>query len=220
TGLMWQQDPGDKVGWSEGMAGAADLDLAGHDDWRVPTIKELYSLMDFRGETGRSALDAVPYLDTDVFDFAYGDEGAGERYIDAQFMTSTEYVSTTMHGDATEFGVNFADGRIKGYPIFDPRSGAEKLMFVRYVRGNPDYGVNDLRDAGDGTVEDRSTGLTWQQGDSIDGLDWEQALAACDVLVLGGADDWRLPDAKELQSIVDYTRSPDTTKSAAIDPVF
>ena len=25
---------------------------------------------------------------------------------------------------------------------------------------------------------------------------------------------------KELQSIVDYTRSPDTTRSAAIDPIF
>ena len=35
-----------------------------------------------------------------------------------------------------------------------------------------------------------------------------------------GVTDWRLPDAKELQSIVDYSRSPDTTNSAAIDPVF
>ncbi|MDH5510221.1 MAG: DUF1566 domain-containing protein [Nitrospinota bacterium] len=32
--------------------------------------------------------------------------------------------------------------------------------------------------------------------------------------------DWRLPNAKELQEIVDYTRSPDTMGSAAIDPVF
>src|SRR5690242_11647070 len=29
-----------------------------------------------------------------------------------------------------------------------------------------------------------------------------------------------MPDAKELQSIVDYARSPDTTQSAAIDSVF
>ncbi|MGA2555532.1 MAG: hypothetical protein ABSG04_04585 [Verrucomicrobiota bacterium] len=30
----------------------------------------------------------------------------------------------------------------------------------------------------------------------------------------------RLPSVKELQSIVDYTRSPDTTHSPAMDPVF
>ena len=29
---------------------------------------------------------------------------------------NTKYVSTTMGGNETLFGVNFADGRIKGYP--------------------------------------------------------------------------------------------------------
>ena len=32
--------------------------------------------------------------------------------------------------------------------------------------------------------------------------------------------DWRLPNAKEIQSIVDYSRSPQTTSSAAINPLF
>ena len=41
-----------------------------------------------------------------------------------------------------------------------------------------------------------------------------------EVLELASYDNWRLPNAKELQSIVDYTRSPQTTNSPAIDPVF
>ena len=41
-----------------------------------------------------------------------------------------------------------------------------------------------------------------------------------EALTLGGYDDWRLANAKELQSIVDYSRSPQTSGTAAIDPVF
>jgi hypothetical protein len=47
-------------------------------------------------------------------------------------------------------------------------------------------------------------------------MNWEQALAYAANLKGG----WRLPNAKELQSIVDYSRSPDTTGSAAINPIF
>jgi hypothetical protein len=49
------------------------------------------------------------------------------------------------------------------------------------------------------------------------GLAWVETQNAVNYM---GHSDWRLPEAKELQSIVDYTRSPDTTASAAIDPVF
>ena len=57
-----------------------------------------------------------PYLDTRYFDFAYGDESKGDRIIDCQDWSATPYVGKTMDGNATVFGVNFADGRIKGYP--------------------------------------------------------------------------------------------------------
>ncbi len=225
TGLTWQRSPGEKVGWRQAVLGAAELELGGYADWRLPTIKELYSLIDFDGVTGHSVHDASPYLDTRYFDFEYGSRAMGERHIDAQYWSATEYVSTTMNGMHTVFGVNFADGRIKGYGTADPRRGGDKRMFVRYVRGNPDYGTNDFVDKGDGTVSDRATGRTWMQEDSgaltaPGAMDWEDALAFCEGLDFADHADWRLPDAKELQSIVDYTRSPATTGSAAIDPVF
>ncbi|HTY99892.1 MAG TPA: DUF1566 domain-containing protein, partial [Rhodocyclaceae bacterium] len=120
------------------------------------------------------------------------------------------------------FGVNFADGRIKGYGTSMPGRG-EKTFFVLCVRGNPDYGRNDFHDNGDGTVRDRATGLMWAKADSGRGMDWPAALAwvqARNAEKYLGHDDWRLPNAKELQSIVDYSRSPATTGSAAIAPVF
>ncbi len=232
TSLMWQKDPGAKMSFAEATAGAASFDLAGYDDWRLPTIKELYSLILFSGldPSGCPSEDQcnlVPFIDAEHFDFEYGDTGQGERLIDSQFASSTQYVSTTMQGDQTDFGVNFADGRIKGYGV--TVHGADKLFFVLYVRGHNDYGVNDLVNNDNGVITDRATGLMWLQddsghfevGDEADGaLDWPQALGWCEGLSFAGYDDWRLPNAKELQSIVDYTRSPATSDSAALDPVF
>lgn len=235
TGLTWTKSPdlngdgaidiNDKMSWEDAGAYVATLNAehyGGFDDWRLPTIKELYSLMNFNGVTGTSAAASTPYIDTTYFDFGYGDEAAGDRFIDAQLISATSYVSTTMNGDPTFFGLNMADGRIKGYPKVKP-TGEPFLGYVRFVRGNTSYGVNDFQDNGDGTVTDAATGLMWTQDDSGVGMDWQDALAYAqqkNAESYLGHDDWRLPNAKELQSIVDYTRSPDTTNSAAIDPVF
>lgn len=235
TGLTWQRStdtngdgvPGttDKLNWAQAQARPADLNASaygGYSDWRLPTIKELYSLIEFSG-TDPSGMNVdtsglTPFIDTGYFEFAYGDTSQGERVIDAQYASSTPYAA-----DPNKlFGVNFADGRIKGYDLTMP-GGREKTFFVMCVRGNAGYGVNDYTDNGDGTVTDSATGLEWSQADSGSGLNWQEALAWVQQKNAEGwlgHSDWRLPDAKELQSIVDYTRSPDTTGSAAIDPVF
>jgi len=89
-----------------------------------------------------------------------------------------------------------------------------------YVRGNETYGINDLVDNGDGTITDNATGLMWMQNDNGEGLNWEEALNYAENLDYAGYSDWRLPNIKELQSIVDYAHSPETSGSAAIDPLF
>lgn len=219
TGLMWQQDLTEKLTYEEAVQKAESLSLASHRDWRVASLKELYSLIQFTGTVmGEKAL--TPFIDTRYFTQPLGDASQGEREIDAQVWSSTEYVSKTMNNDDTIFGVNFVDGRIKGYPKYNPRTREANRMYFRLVRDNKDYGKNNFTDNGDGTITDAATGLTWQKADSNQGLNWEDALEYSNDLKLGGHDDWRLPNAKELQSIVDYSRSPETSNSAAIDPIF
>ncbi len=221
TKLMWTQDPGEKMSYKQALKGASKCTTGGYSDWRLPTIKELYSLIKLDGvdpgPTSEDSANLKPFIDS-VFKFQYGDTSNGERIIDSQFATTTEYVSTTMGGNKTMFGVNFADGRIKGYPIVSRRGTTQ--FHVLYVRGNTNYGKNRFEDNGDQTITDHATGLTWTKQDSSRPLNWPNALEYSENLEHAGHSDWRLPNAKELQSIIDYTRSPDTTGSAAIDPIF
>ncbi|MEI6697260.1 MAG: DUF1566 domain-containing protein, partial [Bacteroidota bacterium] len=94
---------------------------------------------------------------------------------------------------------------------------------VRCVRGNLSYGVNLFQNNNDGTISDLATGLMWQQTDNGSGMDWEHALAYAQVQNNAnylGHNDWRLPNTKELQSLVDYTRSPYATNAANVGPAI
>ncbi|MBI5504979.1 MAG: DUF1566 domain-containing protein [Deltaproteobacteria bacterium] len=231
SGLTWQRSPdtdgngsltyADKLLYSQALTRPATMNAAnygGYGDWRLPTLEELYSLILFSGAEASetSSVGAIPFINTDYFGFAYGFTSSGERVLDSQWVTTTLYVANPDQ----MFGVNFADGRIKGYPASD---AVGKKYFVICVRSNPGYGANSFADNGDGTITDEATDLMWAQADSATGLNWSEALAwvqtrnAANYL---GHNDWRLPNPKELHSIVDYTRSPDTTGSAAINPMF
>ncbi|MBN1856747.1 MAG: DUF1566 domain-containing protein [Dehalococcoidia bacterium] len=237
TGLIWQRSPDtngdgtidatDKLTIDEAETYCSGLTLAGQHDWRLPTIKEMYSLIQFSGTdpSGYEESDTsnlVPFIDTDHFDFAYGDTGANERIIDSQYASSTFYAPDPVSSEEQLlFGVNFADGRIKGYGM--TLHGADKTFFVIAVRGTPGYGENDFENNGNGTITDHATNLMWSQDDSGAGLNWREALDFVQQKneeSYHGHADWRLPNAKELQSIVDYTRSPDTANFGAADPMF
>jgi uncharacterized protein DUF1566 len=85
--------------------------------------------------------------------------------------------------------------------------------------------ANRFTDNRDGTVTDNCTGLMWQKdtadvnGDGRstdqDFSTWCHALEYCYDLSFAGHNDWRLPNVRELQSIVDYGRF-----GLSIDPVF
>ncbi|MFA6865532.1 MAG: DUF1566 domain-containing protein [Sphaerochaetaceae bacterium] len=71
TGLMWQQTPDfTRYTYDEALEYVENLNTGGYDDWRLPTIKELYSLADFDGGIVPEG-ESTPYIDTDYFDFKY-----------------------------------------------------------------------------------------------------------------------------------------------------
>jgi hypothetical protein len=252
TNLMWQEIPtSEGFDWQGAKEYTENLKLGGYDDWRMPTLKELYSISDFSS--------GWPYLDTTYFSLV------NNEHVDKseQYWSSNKYVGHTEEGGYTAaFGVNHATGHIKAYPGEEPKNrkdrkgpppgnqkpqgqagnergenrppppgngeggrptGNPMLKHVRAVRGAV-YGTNNFQDNNDKTITDKATGLMWSKLDSETSLDWKTALMYAKQSKLAGHTDWRLPNVKELQGIVDYSFAPGAKKSKldgpAINPIF
>lgn len=65
----------------------------------------------------------------------------------------------------------------------------------------------DFSKSGD-IVTDHTTKLQWQDDAVGSSMEWQEAIDYCEnTLTLGGHSDWRLPNKKELLSIVDYSKN-------------
>ncbi len=206
TGLMWQKGHNEKrLAWADAQKECQSLNLGGFHDWRLPSIKELFSITDFRGAAGLR-----PYLD-DVFEIKEpsanilrDDPFASTHRTSMMGQTWSATVYTGEHwgrrGIKAAFFFNFLDGRIKQAPVEN-----HPELFYRCVRGN-EWGKNRLSKKSSQIISDELSGLEWQTNDSGRTMDWKGALRYCESLDYGGHSDWRLPNVKELQSIVDYRK--------------
>ena len=193
TKLMWQrQDDGTTRTWSSAGTYCSNLTLASYSDWRLPKIEELQRILDL----GK----AFPAIDTSYFTnvqyFNVSNYGNASYYWSS---TASVYITTYAHL------VEFHYGR----PNYKSKTTSS---YVRCVRG--EQTSTSYSDNGNETVTDIKTGLVWQKGDDGTTRNWETALSYCEGLSLGGKTDWRLPNIKELSSIVDYTKHTFTIDDA------
>lgn len=191
SGLTWQARD-DGVERSQAASAAACAELAPAGTWRLPSVIELATLINF-GKANPAIDQAFP-------------EPSGPNV-----WSSTPIANAnTMH-----WSVRFGVGEVM--PML-----STALAPSRCVRGTLKPGVEGkLRLAGAltssaETVRDEANGLEWQRID--DGLKrtWRDSLDACAKLSLGGHRDWHLPNALELMSLLDYA----TTEPTKLDPLF
>ena len=120
----------------------------------------------------------------------------------SHYWASNEYSGSVGNG----WAVRFDDSQVSAYD----NSG---LYYVRCVRGNS-LGPPNFTDNGNQTITDNSTGLIWQKGEG-GFMNWSESLTYCEGLTLGGESDWRLPNFREIQSLVDVSKY-----SPSIDDTF
>ncbi len=185
TGLEWQDNESIKKPWDEfeGDTAAnycAILQLGDHDDWRLPSIEELLSLVDYSQYKPSIAKGVFDYISTDV-----------------NYWSSTTYVdfiSSAWYGNFSNGSSDYGTKSSRDY-VRCVRNG-QSVPFVRVRVGE--------------IVFDGSTGLQWQDDSYVKTMErsWIEAINYCEnTLTLGGYSDWRLPNINELLSIVNYFRN-------------
>lgn len=181
--------------------------LCGARDWRMPEVNELAGLLHM-GAT-------QPAIDDQVVDAASSTFWAGTP--DLPLVTSNPYAWTA--------GFALSD-------VATERTRESARFAVRLVRADsaptarcPATPTGDF-DLGHETATHLPTGLMWKRcaegtvvnsagdacdvpGDQEDSLyRWQEALQHAEGEVFAGYNDWRVPNRKELQSILEYCARP------------
>ena len=179
TGLSWQRvvSP-DSYGLHRQNDYCEGLTLAGHSDWRLPSMIELASISDTSQVD--PAADPVAFANTPS----------------EPFWSSQTDITNTGLGWYLLFK---SGGTFIGNDV-------TRLARARCVRGRSSCAgveVSPYSVTGD-LVHDRYTGLTWQRTVEHDNYTWQGANARCSSLGSNGGG-WRLPTLRELLTLVDVT---------------
>jgi hypothetical protein len=212
TGLTWMRCAAGRSGsdcstgsttgyeWQDGIDYCDNLNFAGHDDWRLPEIRELESIIDYTSYS--------PAIDSTAF----------PADPNGSFWSSS---SDVYEPNFLTWNVTFGSGNVS-------TSVRPNTFAVRCVRGGP-LVIGSFESSvisGDRIIKDTTTGLVWQgcpagqsgsdcSTGSTTRYNWRDALNYCDNLTWADYSDWRLPNVNELVLIVDFTKHDPAIDSTA-----
>ncbi len=252
TGLMWQKDEssthsfGGYVGemvWEDTFKYVASMNnsnFADCNNWRVPNLKELNSLVDYGAFrpaisslfTGtKTGTDDSYYGSTTFVDIVNGrhifqilfDEGYMLWTFEDQDPPPTGFVRA-VRTITPEIG-NLGFPKTGQTNIYHYPSGSDLGDDGATQAGYP-ASSSRFQDMKNGTVRDHATGLLWQKQDSAyqqvgeykGRLEWEDAfdyIQEMNIRHVSGYSTWRMPNIQELQSLIDYSQF-----GPSLDPIF
>ena len=185
--------------------------LCGNADWRVPTVKELESIVYFGRE--QPAIDQDYFPNTAANDMAWSASPYASKS-GSVWVVHFYSGNTTATSSFNAIKIRLARGGQSLGPSTNQASTTTNCLHG-ISPSNPD---SIYTDHGDGTVTDARTGLMWKrclEGQTWDGitctgvetcLTWADALGQAASSTFANHTDWRLPNVKELRSLVEECR--------------
>jgi len=187
------------LGYGVGLAGP--LDPTNGPGPTMHTLDEIYALAE--------AIAAPRTLSPDTTAVQAGYYKATDlAQVDGDLVAENIVSNVTIFGIAGTAG----GGGGSAYPAPVPKTG-QTTLYRTGDDGDLEKGVPSpserFTDHGNGTVTDNLTGLMWTKDATIRGskLTWIAAVDYCRNLEYGGHSDWRLPNFRELLSLVSFSGS-------------
>lgn len=212
TGLMWARNgnlPNNKMTWNPAIDFANDLVLCGHDDWRLPNINELESLLNISGDEPDTSAWLMTQGFTNVQSSNYWSSTTNLHLEDEHAWIIDMHwgnISSVIKESTTDFcyvlpvrGNTTPPAEVwKTGQTISHRPGDDGDLQRGVAWPNPRF-----TDQLNGTVIDNLTGLIWtKDANPIGGYStWKEALDFANGM------GWRLPNRKELMSLIDWSQS-------------
>lgn len=238
---LWADALNDCNNLADGSCGLSDGSTAG--DWRLPSVNELLSLLDYGYSTSPALSNAAgtgQWTEGDAF------TGVNQIYWSSTTVSQPYISEYAWVVDLWGYVDNNGKGS-GGRCVWPVRGGQAELLDligilapapVRETGQKTSYAIGDDGDLrpgvawpnprftanGDGTVTDNLTGLIWLENASCGGaLRWQEALDFCNSLADGScglsdgsiAGDWHLPSINELYSLIDCQYNDPALSNAA-----
>ncbi len=226
TGLMWQKETNPRTGPKAADAECRKMTLAGYNDWRLPNIKELNTLLNLDPNNGSWFFEDFFPIPPNEKMLHYSACGVFEGHY--AWVTNFTFGYDGYYGGRSapllSRAVRYADGAAPARstdapPTFPLTHTGQRFAFDlkgRAVAPDRIWGMdaqriwleNDFeRVENAAAVLDRNTGLLWDNAHDDILLEWADAEAFVrslnDQSYLGRSD-WRLPGREELRSLVRY----------------
>jgi hypothetical protein len=233
TGLMWTRDAGTpmagsclggRMGWHQAMKYVKCLNESkyqGYSDWRLPNLNEMESLINYEASIIADWLNLQGFLNVgrEVYWTSTGSGGTSVDVWNVYFLNGL--ISTSYKWNYRYLVWPVRTWLSSGSPAPLWKTG-QTNTFTAGDDGDLRVGIPwpDPRftDHGDGTVTDHLTGLMWTKDSNTPGpplcnppeKTWQAALNYVGCLNTHhylGYTDWRLPNKKELFSLIDYSKT-------------